>query len=202
MRLKDDPNGKALKKRNGQSFLDDANSKKRCNDGTAYCDDGQPYFLVFLDNYYEVIADQYMWYSVYPLLNEWMQTMLNEFAPAPAQIGEIYWCCSYEQTSKRNEGSFPYSFAPDFPVISNLAELEAQFPRLTYSVRLSAPEWEWWGDNTRIEWYPFEQKLGEYVFGNLKMSVTVRTSTEDAAPKTLPLYRRDAEAFIITESNE
>lgn len=193
LRLSDDPDGSKLKKRTGQEVLSAFNR--------SYINDDKPFFVVYLNvsHAYEVIGDQYMWYTVYPLFREWMQTQLDLLAPCPTEVSSIHYVHAIEKG--RSALEYNGCFAPDFPLISSTAELEDLLPRISFSIDVTAEQWKGDYSDTREEWYPFEKKMGEYRFGGYRLKLLYRTEDSDEW-KSLSLYRRMAEGFVITKNEE
>lgn len=193
LRLSDDPDGSKLKKRAGQEVLSAFNSR--------YINDEKPFFVVYLNvnHEYDVIGDQYMWYTVYPLFREWMQTQLDLLAPCPTEVSSIHYVHAVEKG--RSALEYNGCFAPDFPLISTTAELEDLFPRISFSIDVTAERWKGDYSDTREEWYQFEKKMGEYRFGGYRVKLLYRTADSDEW-QSLSLYRRMAEGFVITKNEE
>ena len=150
LRSADDPNGEKLREKAGQDYLDyiDVNDAQKW--GSA--------FAVYIDatkgHNLSVIGDQYMWYTVYPLFNEWMNEQLSQYAVCQPM-------CRYLFFSMIDcEWAFDYCFPPDFPLLTGKDELEDILPMLQVQVRAFYPE-SLNITTTQNDWNSFQEILNE-----------------------------------------
>ena len=101
MRAVDDPEGEALKEKEGQ----------RCLDHVNFADQFGSTFAVYVEpDERTVIGDQYMLYAVYPLLDEWINEQTSKYAPCQP-------CCRYLELCTNDLQKYDYccQYACIFP---------------------------------------------------------------------------------------
>ena len=120
MRSTDDTNGAKLKEKAGQGYLDYVNNAQKYSSS----------FAVYIDATHgqkgDVIGDQYMWYTVYPLFDAWMSEQVSQFAPCQLHCSYLNLCTT--------EWEYDYCFSPDFPIIVTNEELEEQIPKINVNI--------------------------------------------------------------------
>ena len=180
MHLKNDPDDKTLRESPAQAALNDWNHNV-VSDQFPF--GNLPYFVVYLDYSGQVIGDQYMWYSVYPLYAELIQSMISESAPCPAALAS----CSLSACG----GVYYVSFPPDFPIITTAEELKQQLPALQKSTCLSVSAADHDGLK-EADWLPFEVQMRE--LGIERMIVKIMS--EDGKDfRELCLKARDPDGY-------
>lgn len=121
MRCADDPNGLKLNEMVGQSYLDHVNNTQKCSSSFAV------YINATQGQECQVIGDQYMWYTIYPLFDAWMNEQISQFAPCQLHCGYLNLCTT--------EWEYDYCFSPDFPIITTNQELEEQLSKINVNIR-------------------------------------------------------------------
>jgi|GEM_PF-2071420 len=157
MRPLSDPEGETLKEKEGQAYLDSAN----------YAQEHGPAFAVFVDatrgQKGNVIGDQYMWYTVYPIFDAWMNEQTSQFAPCQLHCGYLNFCTTGWE--------YDYCFPPDFPIISTSDELEEQFSQIFLDIRAFYPE-SLDIKTTQDDWEAFKSHLkNNYSFNTFSMRI-------------------------------
>lgn len=157
LRVLDDSANDNILLQNGQAYLDSV------NDFTLYGHSFAVYINSTKGKSGEVIGDQYMWYTVYPLLDAWMNDILSQYAVCQPM-------CKYLFLGT-NDWEFDYCFSPDFPIVTTKNELVECFTQMNLRVRAFYPE-SFNVTSTQEDWNSFQEKLCEsYSFNFFGMQI-------------------------------
>lgn len=179
MRSSDDPDGETLKEKEGQSYLNLSNNDQKYGST----------FAVFIDiSDGSVIGDQYMWYTVYPIFDSWMDDKLLQYAVCQPICGYLNFCTT--------DWRYEYCFSSDFPLIETSSELEEQISRINLII------WAFYPESpdirtTQADWNSFKSYMEDnYSFSIFSMkirevpdSVYQKIISDEIAFKTLSLSK-------------
>lgn len=116
-----------------------------------------------------VLADQFIWCRLFPLLDAFVAEKITE--AAPCQPFTVFTRCTPKAEPAGNLPYLEFSFPPDFPVITSAEELEAHLPDLKINIEAYLPESGIDRTITQESWNPLENLLFGYPFGSFFFSV-------------------------------